>query len=75
MAIPEAKLSRPSWQLDGARWSFMVSNDTSHSVPRLSWWWRAVGKNGVTWNDDARFLTMLECQADAATHGFNPTHA
>ncbi|MGZ5139822.1 MAG: hypothetical protein ACXWCX_18655, partial [Burkholderiales bacterium] len=60
---------------ESARWSFMVSNDTSQSVPRLSWWWRAVGKNGVTWNGDEHFVTLSECQADAASHGFDRTHA
>jgi hypothetical protein len=63
--------TRPSWRLDNAQWSFLVSNDPSHSPPQLRWWWRAIGKNGVIWNSDDRFASLGACQSDAATHGFD----
>jgi len=69
--IGEAPTHRPSWRLDNARWSFLVSNDRSQSPPQLGWSWRAIGQNGVTWEGEDRFVSLAECQSDAATHGFD----
>jgi hypothetical protein len=70
-----AQPTRLPWQLENARWLFLVSNDTSQSVPQLRWWWRAIGKTGVIWDDNDRFTSLHECESDAATHGFNGVRA
>ena len=69
--IGQAPSNRPPWRLDNARWAFLVSHDRSQSPPQLGWSWRALGKNGVTWEGDDRFGSLEECQSDAATHGFD----
>jgi len=72
MKAHDANVIRPSWRLHNARWLFWVCNDTSRKVPHLRWWWRAIGQNGATWEGDEYFTTLLACQLDAATHGFEP---
>jgi hypothetical protein len=66
----DANVVRPPWQLKNARWLFFASRDTAPGATGLHWWWRAIGNNGVTWQDDERFDTLSECQTVAATHGF-----
>jgi hypothetical protein len=62
---------RPRWMLSRARWSFLVAFDAAHDS-KLHWWWRALAENGTIWEGEQMFRSMIECQADAATHGFEP---
>jgi hypothetical protein len=71
VANDDANAIRLTWQLNNALWLFLVTNDKAQSAPRLRWWWRAIGKNGVTREADDRFASLDDCQADAATHGFD----
>jgi hypothetical protein len=74
MAEHDGNVARPGWRLSNARWSFWASNDLSHGVPGLRWSWRATARNGVVWEGDEGFPTLVACQSDATTHGFDPQH-
>ena len=67
--------SRPDWTLTGARWSFLVTTDRSREIPTLRWWWRAAAASGTIWEGAETFESLVACQADAATHGFEPPRA
>ena len=70
MADAGGAQSRPNWTLTGARWSFLVTTDRSQDMPTLRWWWRAAAESGTIWEGDEIFGSLVACQADAATHGF-----